>query len=427
MAWDGYIRVSRVGGREGDSFQSSAEQRKQIEGWAKLKSVQVAEWHEDIDVSGGKLRRPGLDPIIARIESGASEGVIVAKLDRLSRLGVSDALKSVERITDAGGSIAAIDLGIDPTTPFGEFGMTIMLALARMERRRLSDSWLTARANAVARGAFVGPTPLGFKKGDSGALVPGEDAAAVRRAFEISSEAGLDIVLEFCRSTWPARFWNVTAVRKLLANRVYLGDVVSGDFTGREVIEPLVGEDIWYRAQHDITHRSASGTYPLSGIARCAECGGGLTGHKSGKVPKRSYCCVTPDCTRKVHLLAEPLEELVGQAIRAAADRWTSGPDHAELERLEQVRAAAQTELERYITDTAAVAAVGGDMWHKGLTARQDEFTAAQSACERALGAADMPDLDSPTPEDLRRMIAEFTVRKGREPLSERVELTLAA
>jgi site-specific DNA recombinase len=427
VAWDGYIRVSRVGEREGESFQSPAEQRKQIEGWAKLKGVQVGGWQEDIDVSGGKLRRPGLDTIIARIESGASEGVIVAKLDRLSRLGVADALKLVERITDAGGSIAAIDLGIDPTTPFGEFGMTIMLALARMERRRLSDSWLTARANAVGRGAFVGPTPLGFKKGDGGVLVPGEDAADVRRAFENSGEAGLDIALEFCRTTWPDRYWNITAVRKLLANRVYLGDVVSGEFTGREVIEPLVSEDIWYRAQHNITHRSAAGTYPLSGIARCSECGGGLTGHKSGKVPKRSYCCATPDCARKVHLLAEPLEELVGQAIRAAADRWTSGPDAAELERLEQARAAAQTELERYIVDTSAAASIGADVWRKGLMARQDEFTAAQTACERALEAADMPDLDSPTPEDLRRMIAEFTVRKGREPLSERITLTLAA
>jgi len=57
----------------------------------------------------------------------------------ISRLGTADALKLVERITQAGGSIAAIDLGIDPATPFGEFGTTLMLALAHMERRRLTD------------------------------------------------------------------------------------------------------------------------------------------------------------------------------------------------------------------------------------------------------------------------------------------------
>src|SRR5664279_2532428 len=136
----GYIRVSRVGGRAGDSFISPAVQREQIEAWAKLRGVEIDAWYEDLDQSGGKLDRPGLTAMLERLEAGDTEGVVVAKLDRLSRLGVADALKLVERITDAGGSIAAVDLGLDPTTPFGEFGMTIMLAMARMERRRLSDS-----------------------------------------------------------------------------------------------------------------------------------------------------------------------------------------------------------------------------------------------------------------------------------------------
>ncbi len=88
--------------------------------------------HEDLDQSGGKIHRPGLDALLARIRAGETDGVIVSKLDRLSRLGVADALRLVEEITDAARSIAALDLGIDRTTPFGEFGMTIMLALARM-------------------------------------------------------------------------------------------------------------------------------------------------------------------------------------------------------------------------------------------------------------------------------------------------------
>jgi hypothetical protein len=344
----------------------------------------------------------------------------------LSRLGVADALKLVERIRAAGGQIAAIDLGMDPTTHFGEFGMTIMLALAHMERRRLTDSWLTARERAVSRGAFVGPTPLGFKRGEAGRLIPGDDAPEVRRAFEISGASGLDMALEHCRITWPKRYWNVSAVRKLLASRVYRGDVVSGEVVGRGVIEPLVDEGTWYRAQHEIKHRASGATYPLSGVATCAECGKGLTGHLSRE--KRSYTCSSPaaTCGARVHLLAEPLEEIVLETLQANASRWTSGPDPAELQRLELARTAAQTELERYILDTAAVAAVGADVWRKGLIARHEAFTAAQEACEQALQASDMPDLESPTTEDLHRMIATLSVRKGKEPLAQRVTLTLA-
>ena len=146
---DQYVRVSRVAGREGESFISSDVQREQGEAWARLRGVEVPMVHEDLDQSGGKLDRPGLNALLARIRAGETDGVIVSKLDRLSRLGVADALRLVEEITDAGGSIAAVDLGIDPTTPFGEFGMTIMLALARMERRRMSESWEEAKTRAL--------------------------------------------------------------------------------------------------------------------------------------------------------------------------------------------------------------------------------------------------------------------------------------
>ena len=76
---------------------------------------------------------------------------------------MADALRLVEQITDAGGSIAALDLGLDPTTPLGEFGMTIMLALARMERRRMSEAWEHAK-RGIDRGARMGPTPFGYTR-----------------------------------------------------------------------------------------------------------------------------------------------------------------------------------------------------------------------------------------------------------------------
>jgi DNA invertase Pin-like site-specific DNA recombinase len=114
--------------------------------------VEVAAWHKDIDQSGGKLDRPGLEALLARIEAGETGGIVVARLDRMSRLGVADALKLVERITEAGGEVAAIDLGVDPTTQTGELLMTLMLALARMERRRLKAGWGVAIEHAIERG-----------------------------------------------------------------------------------------------------------------------------------------------------------------------------------------------------------------------------------------------------------------------------------
>jgi DNA invertase Pin-like site-specific DNA recombinase len=170
--FDGYVRVSRTAGRSGDSFISPQVQREQIAGWAKLRGVEIAAWHEDLDQSGGKLDRPGLEALLARIESGETDGVVVAKLDRLSRLGVGDALKLVERITDAGGEVAAIDVGIDPTTPVGKFAQTLMLALAQMERERIAESWTVAQEHAIERGVPASRAPYGFRKDASGRLEP---------------------------------------------------------------------------------------------------------------------------------------------------------------------------------------------------------------------------------------------------------------
>jgi len=67
---DGYIRVSDVHGRSGDSFISPSQQRERISAWATVHNHEIAHWEEDLDQTGGKLSRPGLDRIMERIRSG---------------------------------------------------------------------------------------------------------------------------------------------------------------------------------------------------------------------------------------------------------------------------------------------------------------------------------------------------------------------
>src|SRR4051812_43675257 len=103
---DGYVRVSRTNGRSGDSFISPDMQRAKIEQWAALRGVEIADWHTDLDQSGGKLSRPGFDAALERVQSGATGGVVVAKLDRFSRAGVADALRLIDGIVESGGIVA---------------------------------------------------------------------------------------------------------------------------------------------------------------------------------------------------------------------------------------------------------------------------------------------------------------------------------
>jgi site-specific DNA recombinase len=109
---DGYVRVSRVGGREGGSFVSPQLQRERIEAAAWNAGAEIAEWHEDLDESGGNSERPGFVKALERVEAGQTDGIVVAKLDRFAR-SVLDAQKALRRIDDADGTFISAEDGFD--------------------------------------------------------------------------------------------------------------------------------------------------------------------------------------------------------------------------------------------------------------------------------------------------------------------------
>jgi site-specific DNA recombinase len=389
---DGYIRVSRVKGRDGEGFISPTVQREQIEGWARLRGVEIADWHEDLDQSGGKLKRPGLDALLARIDAHDTEGVVVAKLDRLSRLGVGDALKLVERITNAGASIAAVDLGLDPTTPFGEFGMTIMLAMGRMERRRLADSWAIAQERAVARGAKVSRTPYGYKRMPDGTMeVHPVQSMHVKRAFEIAAARGVSAASAYLVEHVPEKYWTTATTRRLLSRRSYLGESRHGQHFNATAHEPLVSSVIFEAAQHDPRAWSRLGDYPLSGTARCATCGAAMVaGPKSGG-RKRLYRCSAvqtlhrgPRCPQPASIVAENLESHVREylsPILAGIDVDSlHGSD--ELTLAERAVMEAEGELEAFAADLTMRRALG-ERYHEHLASRVEAVESARVGYRR--------------------------------------------
>lgn len=65
----GYVRVSRVGGRSGDSFLSPDLQREQIEGVARREGLTIVEVIDELDASGGDADRPEWNRALDTVES----------------------------------------------------------------------------------------------------------------------------------------------------------------------------------------------------------------------------------------------------------------------------------------------------------------------------------------------------------------------
>jgi site-specific DNA recombinase len=450
---DGYVRVSRVMGREGDSFVSPDEQRRKIKEWAKLRGVKIAKWHEDLDVSGAKTSRPGLDAMLARIESGATDGVVVAKLDRLSRLGIQDALKLVEKIHGYGGSIAAIDLGIDPTTPTGKLLLTFMLGLAEWERERLTDEWEAVRRRAHSDGVHLAPVPVGYLREDgSRSKLVSDPATAplIREAFRRRARGeSLQPLTEFLQESGIAI--SKSGVRGLLQNRTYLGEA-SGARKGERLAgahEPLITVDEFEAVQvrkgsAPIRNGTVAAQGMLTRIIRCAGCGKAISvggGATSARYFCRGHSAAGP-CSAPAAAMVRLVDDFVREAITTALVDGTLKATADAIRRYNRARDAvtkAQSDFDA-LADAKLLAQFGP----KRLAVMAEQQRAVLGAAKQALAEIPRPET-AVEPDSLlwdkwsideerafaRQVISEVRLRRGGKgrygpPIHERVAIRWA-
>jgi DNA invertase Pin-like site-specific DNA recombinase len=126
------------------------------------------------DTASGKTtrKRPGLAAALEELETGKADGLMVAKLDRLSR-SLLDFAALVEQSRRQGWSLVALDLGVDTTTPSGEMMASVLAVFAQFERRviaqRTKDGLAAKRAAGTLRG------PIGRRR-----QLPGEVVSRIR-------------------------------------------------------------------------------------------------------------------------------------------------------------------------------------------------------------------------------------------------------
>jgi site-specific DNA recombinase len=402
LVLDAYIRVSQVAGREGESFISPDVQRQQIAAWAKLRGVRIAAEHVDLDQTGGKLQRPGLDALMDRVRNGQTGGIAVARLDRLSRASVAEALKLVEEINGHGGKIAAVDLGIDPTTTFGEFALTIMLALARMERRRITESWDVAAERAIARGIhFTNSVPLGYVRGEDKRLQIDPEAAPIvselfRRRAQRQSYHQLARWLNDECPRKDGRRWTSRNVAVMLGMQTYLGIAHHGPHRN-ENAHPAIVTLPEFRAVQAVNGGTGAikrESALLSGIIRCAGCRYAMR-HvwqkytlASGEVKRvGTYACQRRHaggvCQEPAHVMAHTVEPVVIEHFlmwHGLEDGWERPGAPDELQEAERQLADAQARLEAFLADDELRETVGRDAFLAEAKRRQQAIANAEAA-----------------------------------------------
>jgi site-specific DNA recombinase len=468
---DGYIRVSRRGGREGESFISPDVQRKKIGEWAKLHEVEVVHWWEEIDQSGARLQRPMFQEALARCDRGETGGIIVARLDRFARSAV-DALESIKRLNEAGARLVSVEDNFDGSTAMGRFAIGILTLIAELELERIKENWASAISSAVERGVHVSARPpTGYSRGEDGRLHIEEAAAsAVREVFRRRAQgeswASLARYLESegVQSSSGGSYWSKTGVAGLVKNPVYLGQARSGSIVNEHAHAPLVTRAEFDAAQSTkkslLGQRdgSVSGQAMLGGLARCAGCGHtlkitGNTDRKRGDRYPIYYCSgrfASGPCPNRANarasLVDAYVEDQVLEALTAEGGVLAQAVQaSAEIDTAAAAVGEAEHELDLFVDNPRLLTLLGEQKFIDGVETRQRALDEARGELARQRQqseiATELSDGDllvawpTLTVQEKRRLmfglLDEVVVRRangrGRhaEPIEQRVAIRL--
>jgi DNA invertase Pin-like site-specific DNA recombinase len=148
----GYCRVSTDG--QVSSGAGLSAQRATLQAEADRRGWDLEVIVED-GLSAKDLNRPALAAALNRLDRGEADVLIVSKLDRLSR-SVKDFGSLLDRAAKHRWSVLCLDLGVDTTTPVGEFTANVVVSASQYERRLIGQRTKDALAAKKAAGVRLG-------------------------------------------------------------------------------------------------------------------------------------------------------------------------------------------------------------------------------------------------------------------------------
>jgi len=185
-----YIRVSTTDqAREGFSLDV---QREKIEAYARAMDLNIVRTEIDAGVSAKDLDRPGIQRALKALEGGEVDGIVIAKLDRLTRSARDWGQLIDLYFRDGQRQLFSVSDSIDTRSAMGRFALGIMMQFAEFERELIAERTREVLAFKQSKGERVSRfIPYGWKLTGKGAeLVPDRKEQWVIRLAKLHREHG---------------------------------------------------------------------------------------------------------------------------------------------------------------------------------------------------------------------------------------------
>jgi DNA invertase Pin-like site-specific DNA recombinase len=210
----GYVRVSTD--EQAQHGVSLAAQEQKVRAYCELHNIELVRVESDAGESGSNLDRPALTRALAALDAREADGLVVAKLDRLTR-SLRDWTALITGYfgpgATAGKGLWSVADSIDTTTAGGRMVINILLTIAQWEREQIAERTAAGLGWLRKQGLRAGTVPRGMQLAEDGkTLVPDErdvcDLARIKELYDGGMSAR-QIAREVQR---PDRPWNKTTI-----------------------------------------------------------------------------------------------------------------------------------------------------------------------------------------------------------------------
>ncbi|MBX3356604.1 MAG: recombinase family protein [Phycisphaeraceae bacterium] len=302
------------------SFNSLDAQRDAAESY--IRSQAGAGWvclpdrFDDGGFTGANTDRPAFQRLMAAIEAGRIDCVVVYKIDRLSR-SLADFARMMEVFEKRGVALVSVTQAFRTNDSMGRLTLNVLLSFAQFEREVIGERIRDKIGAQRRRGMWAGGKPvLGYdidRTGPSPRLVVNpEEAERVRAIFDLYMELGglLPVVTELRRRGWCAKAWTTKAgvqrggqpfdkgnLHLLLTNPIVTGMIVHKGEVHDGVHEAIVDAATFAKVQSQLKANArakssfgmatATGAL-LRGLLRCKACDAAMT-HAITRRGTRAY------------------------------------------------------------------------------------------------------------------------------------------
>ena len=229
------------------------------EGWRAISTA-----YDDGGFSGGTMDRPALTRLLADVQAGRLDTIVVYKVDRLTR-SLADFARIVEQLEGAQVSFVSVTQQFSTTSSMGRLTLNVLLSFAQFEREVTGERIRDKIAASKRKGMWMGgQVPLGYDLHDRQLRVNPEEADRVRLIFHLYLELKcvhrLTVELEKRRVRSKVRIHQTGrtsggnaffrgALYAILKNRLYRGEIAhrGAVYAGQQ--DAIVSPELWDAVQ----------------------------------------------------------------------------------------------------------------------------------------------------------------------------------